>query len=733
MNHVNNHAEMAGMILNLVGSEGYVPLDLHDMSAVLTLEPDQYDLLCETVDLLEKSGKLTHTKRGRFIKIEGSDRINGIFRASSRGFGFVTPDSKIGQRDGDIYISKENSLEAMNGDRVQIKRKNSRGKGSPEGEVVLIIEHAVSEVIGTFHEIIEQPIIHKSKRRKFSKPAEKKHFFVNPDDPKLNFKIKIPPSVRNSAEDGDKVLVEISQYPQQTTSKKRGDGDALGKVLRIFGDHDSKSANYLAILYSNGIRTRFGDDVNAEARKVSAGIITPENRLDLRDKTIFTIDGPDAKDFDDAISIERDGDGYLLGVHIADVSHYVRAGTALDREALARGTSIYFTDKVVPMLPEELSNGVCSLNRDTDKYTLSALIKLDRNGNIVETTLHEAIITSKLRGVYPEINDVLEKQEDSEFWNKYAFLFPDTLPIMVELYEKLNKKSNARGSLDLETTESRFVLDENGMPVDVVRRERGVSEKLIEQFMLCANEAVATWLTNMGMPCVFRIHEEPSAEKIQAFAIFAHNIGLNITPLRRRKILPASYQEVYAEAKEKGLDSVLTVVMLRSLMKAKYSAVPSPHFGLGCDLYCHFTSPIRRYPDLAVHRIIRAVLSGDINIPSLTAFADEAALKSSENELRAMTAEREIEDLYRVLYLSDKIGQEFDGIISSVMPFGLFVELDNTCEGLVPISTLDGYFEYDEKALTLTCGRLVYRLGDHVRIRIINSDIVTRKVDFKIV
>ena len=284
----------------------------------------------------------------------------------------------------------------------------------------------------------------------------------------------------------------------------------------------------------------------------------------------------------------------------------------------------------------------------------------------------------------------------------------------------------------METAEAGFVLDASGMPVDVICRSRGVSEKMIEQFMLAANEAVAGWLNSLGMPCVYRVHNAPNAEKVQNFAVFAHGLGLDIRPLRRKNLDARAFREVYDEARETGLDGVLSVILLRSLMKAKYSSVAAPHFGLRCELYCHFTSPIRRYPDLAVHRIVRAVLRGDINTTKFGDFAEKAAVKSSENELRALNAEREIEDLYKVLYMSDKIGEEFEGVISSVNSFGFFVELPNTVEGLVPIASLDGFFDYDERAMTLTCGKIVYRLGDTVRIRVVRCDTVTRRIDFEI-
>ena len=729
MNHINNIADMTDAILQLVSSEGYLPMNLADMMQVMTLEPGDFGLLSDAVDLLCGAGELVTTKHGKIASAASVGRITGTYRATSHNYGFFSPDNG-GE---DMFIAAENSLGAMNGDRVQARRIKSDSRGA-EGEITLIIERAQTELIGSFHidelrERLPRKNRHTKKGARLPNPPTKLIAYVTPDDPKLRLQVNIPPSMRNGARDGDKVLVKITRYPESDRLGRFG--DAVGKVLPVFGNAESKVANYESILYANRIRTEFGDDALIEAKQVASLPIVPDGRLDLRDKTIFTIDGADAKDFDDAISVERRNDGYLLGVHIADVSYYVKQGGALDNEAFERGMSVYFTDKVVPMLPEELSCGSCSLNRDSDKYALSALISLDSDGGIVEVSLHESIISSKMRGVYSEMNSLIT-EPDGEFRDKYSFLFPDTLPLLLEVYEKLKRRSDARGSLDLETAESGFILDRDGMPVDVVLRERGAAERMIEQFMLCANEAVASWLNTMGIPCVYRIHEEPSPEKIQNFSMFAYNLGLDITPLRRRKIMPGAYREVMAEAKEKGLDSVLTTVMLRSLMKARYSAVASPHFGLGCELYCHFTSPIRRYPDLAVHRIIRALLQGRLDIDKMESFAERAADKSNENELRVMNAEREIEDLYKILWLEGHVGEEFDAVISSVTSFGFFVELANTCEGLVPIGSLDGYFEYDEKSLTLTCGRTVYHLGDRVRVRLVSCDRVTRKADFEL-
>jgi len=724
MNQISELDRMIETLRDFITGEFYTPMDMRGLTAMLDIGPGEYDLFAEAVDELIREGAIVETKKGKLVSAADSGLLAGSFRASTRGFGFVTTDN-AGE---DLFVSRDHTHGAMHGDRVQIAViKGEKGK---EAEVIRVLERAVTELVGTMHEVHEAAPVRTKKGKKVKRPPATR-FVVKPDDPKFSFRIEVLPAQTNGARDGDKVLVKLTKYPADGHAKTF----AMGKVSRIFGEGGSREANYRAILHENGIKTAFDEDTVAEARSIAPGI-DPAGRLDLRDKVIFTIDGADAKDFDDAISVERDGDGYLLGVHIADVSHYVRPGSALDREAMARGTSVYFTDKVVPMLPEALSNGVCSLNRDSDKYTLSALIRLDADGGIVAADFRETIISSKVRGVYHEVNDVLEQGEASEYWEKYAFLYPDTLPLMVELYEKLKKKSRTRGSLEFETAEALILLGDDGMPLDIRLRERGTSERLIEQFMLAANEAAASWLTNLGLPCIFRVHEEPSSEKVEAFITFVHNLGLDMRPLKRRKLLPSGYREVYDEAVEKGLTSVVTPVMLRSLMKAKYTAVPAPHFGLGCELYCHFTSPIRRYPDLAVHRIIKCALRGEMDEKAASMFEDfaaDAAEKSNDAELRAVSAERDIEDLYKVLFLSDKVGEEHEGIISSVTSFGMFVELENTCEGLVPITTLPGWFEFDEARRQLTGGGITYSLGQKVRIRIVSCDVTTRRAEFALI
>ncbi|MEE0970043.1 MAG: VacB/RNase II family 3'-5' exoribonuclease, partial [Clostridia bacterium] len=459
-------------------------------------------------------------------------------------------------------------------------------------------------------------------------------------------------------------------------------------------------------------------------------IIKTDGRRDLRDMVIFTIDGADAKDLDDAISLQKTGDKYKLGVHIADVAEYVKEGSETDKCAMSRGTSVYFTDKVVPMLPKSLSNGSCSLFGGEDRYALSAFMTLSSDGEILETELCESIIRSRVRGVYSEVNDIFRNGSKSEFAEKYSEVIP-SLAEMFELYKVLKKRSEGRGAVELDTEEAVILLDNKGIPTEIVPRERGDGERMIEQFMLCANEGVATFLTNLSLPCVYRIHESPSPEKLESFTAFAQGIGLDTRPLRGKKLYPSCFATVLEESRKKGLSAVLSNVMLRAMMKAKYSATASPHFGLAIDLYCHFTSPIRRYPDLSVHRIVKHMLNGEAvgeRLTRLSSFAGESAARSSENELKALAAERDIDDLYKAIFMSDKVGEIFEGVISSVTSFGLFVQLPNTIEGLVPIDSLEGDFRFDEKHFVLSRGRLSYRLGQSVKVRITAADIPTRKI-----
>lgn len=695
----------------------------------------------ETVEDMCNNKELGRSGRGNIVCGAQLGYVSGTFRANAKGFGFVTPDARYAHLyPEDLFIGADRTGGAMMGDTVvvritenkhdnrgrssqPIRTKGQRGKSTAEREktqrrteasVIRITARAVTHVTGTLYK--EMP--------RYKKGAPR--YFVEADNDRITAQVQIRPADLGDAKPGDKIEVQILKYPKPDYPV------AQGTVTHVFGQTDSKEANYEAVLRENGIRQVFAPNVLEAADKQASRALSAEGRLDLRDKIIFTIDSADAKDLDDAISLEKTESGWLLGVHIADVSEYVKQNGAIDAEAYLRGTSVYFVDQVVPMLPKALSNGICSLNGGEDRYALSALISLDQNGNILSCECRETLIRSCIRGVYAELNDILAKGEKSDFFEKYAPLFPDVYPEMVRLYEILYKKNRAKGALELESAEPKFILDENGFPVEIVKRQRGISECLIEQFMLCANEAVASWLYSMQMPCIYRIHEEPPSDKMQTFSSFAYNLGLDIRPLKRRQLRPGDLQEIMNEAAEKGLDGVLSTVMLRSLSKARYSRVQGIHFGLATEFYCHFTSPIRRYPDLCVHRFVKDILHGKLDAQTVhktEAFAEKAALQSTECELRAMTAERDIEDLYKVLYLEDKVGMIFDGIISSVTSFGFFVELENTCEGLVPISSLDGFYTYDEKNLTLSCGYKQYKLGQRVRVEVTGADRITRKVD----
>lgn len=751
-----NLIECSKRIEEIISDPEYIPQKPQDFATLvgITTESDEGDMeaFWNLIYRLEKTGKIVFTKRGKISSPKNAGLICGTFRGTSKFFGFVTTDETFSGKDKkDIFIPASKTLFALDGDRVFVRlldkggpsgKKGKKAKYNekrfkrakngklipiskeeikedkgPEGEIAGIIQRASEErkIIGIFHTLKEP------RGRKYRRIC-----YVQPDSKKIPYSVFVSAQDVLSATEGDKVEVLITVYPSEKS-------DMQGKITRVFGNAESKQANYDAILAENGIETEFSETVLKEAQKRSEIPIESDRhggRKDFRDKIIFTIDGEDAKDLDDAISLEAWEDGYRLYVHIADVSEYVRAGTELDRCAMRRGTSVYFTDKVVPMLPKALSNGSCSLNCGEDRYALSAVIDLDSKGEIIECEPTESIIRSCVRGVYSEINDIFENGKSSEFYSKYEKVY-DMLCLMHNLYLIMKKRSIERGAVELETSEAKVIVNEKGYPIDIVPRERGDAEKLIEQFMLCANEGIAIWLSRLSLPCVYRVHEAPSEEKLKSFATFAFGLGMDIRPLKTKSLHPSAYATILEQAKEKGLSEILSTVMLRSMMKAKYSSVPGSHFGLSIPLYCHFTSPIRRYPDLSVHRIVKAALRGEIigkKLSSLSSFAEKSALESSQNELRALEAERDITDLYKTLYMSDKVGESYDGVIGSVTPFGFFVTLQNTVEGLVPIESLGGKYVFDEKSYTLSCTKKAYRLGQRVRVCIERADLAQRRI-----
>ena len=649
-------------------------------------------------------------RRGRSGERPHRDEIveRGIFSSSKSGFGFVAL-----ERGGrDIFIPADRTHGAIDGDFVEIiyhEYKNYLGEEKTEGRVTRIVEYGRRTVIGT---VSEEWARHG--RRTY------RYFVLLPDDSRVMLRPAI--AELGGARIGDKVEAQIL---------RDGSSHPECSVLRVFGDTESREANYAAILAECEIECDFTPAQLDEANAAASEPLSDDGRV-RRDEIILTIDGEGAKDLDDAVSLRKLPSGWRLGVHIADVSHYVRERTALDRCAMSRATSVYFTDKVVPMLPEALSNGACSLNAGEDKYALSAIIDLDCDGAIVRTSLEESVIRSRVRGVYSEVNSLFDGTASAEVKKKYKATL-STLMKMRELYELLDRRSRGRGYIDFEEREAEILLGAGGEVVDIIRRERGVSERMIEQFMLTANEAVATLLNERGIPCVYRVHEQPPSEKMSEFLSFAKNLGLTVAGIDSENPKSRQLAGLLTEAEERGVLAPCSYSMLRSMSKAKYSDECTPHFGLGIDRYCHFTSPIRRLSDLATHRIIKKVLIGTKKAESYTSYARRASVAATEGELRAVNAERRIENLYKVLYMAEHIGKEFDATVSSVTSFGMFCELDNTCEGLVPISEMPGEFFFDELNLSMRSSRVTYRLADRVRVMLEEVDIVRGKMRFSIV
>ena len=654
-------------------------------------------------------------RRGRKSSRTGRDevRCEGIYSGSRSGFGFVDVGD---ENERDIFIPEGRSGGAIDGDYVEViyhEYTAYTGERKTEGRVVGVLKPGREVFVG----ILEEERV----SRRYGRVPRRLVFIA--DDPKVS----VVPIVKDhgGAAVGERVAVRI----------KRSTGGGYQpecNVVATLGAPESLEANYGAVLIESGIPVEFKEEELLEARRVASLPIDLNEREDRRDDIIFTIDGAGAKDLDDAVSLRKTRTGWLLGVHIADVSHYVEERTALDRAAMQRGTSVYFVDKVVPMLPPELSNGACSLNAGEDKCTLSAFISLDKEGRIVNTRLANTVIRSRVRGVYSEVNEVLGGTASDEIKKKYREVTP-ALRKMVELYNILLCRAEERGMLELDLPEAIISLGADGEPIDIRPAERGVSERIIEQFMLCANEAVARLLREEGIPAVYRVHASPKEEKIADFLTYASNLGLDIRGISPDSVSPRELSHLLLSAKDGGVFAPVSYTMLRSMAKAEYSHLPEGHFGLGLADYCHFTSPIRRLSDLATHRIIKKVLIGGKPSAPYASYAKRAAVSATEAEIRAVGAERRIENLYKAIYMNGKIGEEFDGVVSSVASFGMFVMLPDTCEGLVPIDDMPGGSFYDERCASVRSSSSVYRVGDGVRVRLEEVDLIRCKLKFSII
>ena len=650
-------------------------------------------------------------RRGRESSKAHRDEIveRGIFSSSRSGFGFVARECG----GDDIFVPDGKTLGAIDGDFVEViyhRYENRFGEEKTEGRIRKIIEYGRKNIVG----VATEEWIRHGKRRY-------RAVFLQPDDHNMSIKLPIMDTLVEF-ETGDKILAELI---------RNGTSTPECKVIECFGDAESREANYQAILVESEIPMDFTPEELAEAERLVSTPISREGRV-VRDEVILTIDGEGAKDLDDAVSLRKlPGGRWRLGVHIADVSEYVREKTALDRAAMARGTSVYFTDKVVPMLPPALSNGSCSLNAGEEKYTLSAIIDLDKDGAILDLSLEPSIIKTRVRGVYSEVNKIFDGIADKEILSKYKAVIP-TLEKMRALYELLLERSRGRGYLDFDAPEAEIILDTSGNVAEIIKRERGIAERMIEQFMLCANEAVATYLYERKIPCVYRIHERPMPDKLSEFLTYAHNLGLDTRVVNHDEPSAREFASLLNMAEEKGIGAQVSYSMLRSMAKAKYSDVKSGHFGLGIDNYCHFTSPIRRLSDLATHRIIKKVLVEEKRPESYSGYARRAAAAATEAELRALGAERRIENLYKCIYMADRIGEIFPAQISSITSFGMFATLENTCEGLIPISEMEGVFTFDEKTVTMRSAYKSYHLADDVFVKVEECDIVRGKIRFSI-
>ena len=632
--------------------------------------------------------------------------LQGKFIGNERGFGFV----KIAEDIPDIFISKQNKKDAMNGDIVQVKVMNEKHGNHSEGAIISVVERNTKQIVGTFQ-----------KNKNFG--------FVIPDDNQLGTDIFISKSNFGKAKNHQKVVVKITKYPRKEMK-------AEGKIVEVLGFANEAGIDMLSLIKEYNLLNEFPKPVLEEAKRISKTEIKADGRRDFRNKEIFTIDGEDAKDLDDAVCVDKNSDGtYTLGVHIADVSYYVREGSLLNLEAIKRGTSVYMLDRVLPMLPKELSNGICSLNEGQDRYAMSVIMKIDSKGKVIDSDICKSIIKVTKRMTYTDVASIIEKSNE-ETLNKYKN-FVEHFERMKELAIILKERRLKDGYLSLDIPESKITLDKNGIAIDVRPYETTFANEIIEQFMLTANETVAERFYWLNAPFIYRVHETPDEEKIKELNKYLYNFGYKIKG-KLEDIKPKAFSQILEDVKGKEEERVVSNLLLRTLKVARYEAENKGHFGISSKYYCHFTSPIRRYPDLFIHRVISKYLESDYNISEIIkekyAYqAQKYATSSSECEQIATKAERASEDIKKAEYMESKIGEEYEGIISSITSFGMFVELENTIEGLVRLADInDDYYIYDDinKQLIGKETGKIYKLGQKVKIKVANADKQTRKIDF---
>lgn len=693
------------MLVQLVHDKTYVPMKLKELAMLLSVPKEQRDELKEVLDILIAEGKIGISKKGKYGKAE-EFALAGTFSGHAKGFGFVT----IEGREQDVFIPADKTKGAMDGDKVQIVIEGeARGKRA-EGAVLRILEHANKTVIGFYQ-----------KNKNFG--------FVLPDNQKLGQDIFIPQGKDMGAVTGHKVIVRITDFGDDRKKPE-------GVITEILGHVNDPGVDILSIIKAYGLPEGFPDEVMVQVAGIPDEVEEEEkkNRLDLRHLQTVTIDGEDAKDLDDAISISKENDDhYTLGVHIADVSHYVTENSPLDKEALKRGTSVYLVDRVIPMLPHKLSNGICSLNAGTDRLALSCLMEIDGKGNVIGHRIAETLIQVDRRMTYTAVNAIVTDR-DPDVMEEYGDFVP-MFDLMKELADILRERRKKRGSIDFDFPESKIILDEKGRPVDIKPYERNAATKIIEDFMLMANETIAEDYFWQELPFLYRTHDYPDPEKMKRLGTFINNFGYTIRT-QNGEVHPKELQKLLDKIEGTPEEALISRLTLRSMKQAKYTTVCTGHFGLAANYYTHFTSPIRRYPDLQLHRIIKENLRrgvSDRRFAHYDSILPEVAVQCSSMERRADEAERETDKLKKCEYMSKRIGKEYDGVISGVTNWGLYVELPNTVEGLIRVNDLTGdYFVFDEEHMELVgeMTRKSYKLGQKIRVQVADTDKLTRTIDF---
>ncbi|MFZ3576682.1 ribonuclease R [Virgibacillus sp. DJP39] len=689
------------------------PLSVDELKEALSItDAEDYKSLVKGLNELEENGSLVRTRKNRFGLPEKMNLVKGRIQMHAKGFAFLIPEDDA---QTDVYIHHSDLASAMNNDTVLVRLEKKDDAGNrPEGTVIRILERAVHQVVGTFED-----------NRSFG--------FVIADDKRIPNDIFVPKSMTMGAVSGHKVIATITKYPE-------GRKSAEGEITQILGHKSDPGIDIISIIYKHGITIDFPDEVLEQAGNAPETINEDEikNRKDLRDQVTVTIDGADAKDLDDAVSVTKLENGnYKLGVYIADVSYYMGENSPMDKEAFERGTSVYLVDRVIPMIPHRLSNGICSLNPQVDRLTLGCDMEINENGEIVNHSIFQSVIKTNERMTYTDVNKILV-DKDEEVRDRYDALVP-MFESMEKLASILRSKRAKRGAIDFDFKEAKVIVDDAGKAVDVVIRERGVAERLIEEFMLAANETVAEHFHWMDVPFIHRIHAEPDESKLQHFFEFIGGLGYKVKGTAN-DIHPQALQKIVEDVKDTPEEMIISKLMLRSMQQAKYDPNSIGHFGLATDFYTHFTSPIRRYPDLIVHRLIRTYLiEKKMDNKTLSNWKEkmpEIGRHTSAKERTAVDAERETDDLKKAEYMSDKIGEVYAGVISSVTNFGLFVELENTVEGLVHVSQLtDDYYHYDQRNYAMIGERTgnIYRIGDAVEVRVIAVNTEERVVDFEMV